>query len=199
MIVLFIKLTNYILCRLTNLWCNLKIKSFDSIQYQGGGKFIGSFYIRVKEGGKIFIGRNVTIVNGLCYNPISRNNKTALFVENNASLHIGNNVGISGSCLWAHKSIIIGNNVKIGGDSIIIDSDCHSLNADVRRGKDDQKNKCSIPIIIENDVLIGTRSIILKGVRIGTGSVVGAGSVVTRNIPSGEIWAGNPAKFIKKI
>ena len=43
------------------------------------------------------------------------------------------------------------------------------------------------------------RSIILKGVTIGENSVVGAGSVVTKDIPSGEVWAGNPAKFIRKI
>ena len=54
-------------------------------------------------------------------------------------------------------------------------------------------------ITIEDDVLIGTRSIILKGVTIGARSIVGSGSVVTKSIPSDEIWAGNPAKFIKRI
>ena len=52
-------------------------------------------------------------------------------------------------------------------------------------------------IVIEDDVWIGTQSIILKGVTIGKGSIVGAGSLVNRSIPGNEIWAGSPAKFIR--
>lgn len=55
----------------------------------------------------------------------------------------------------------------------------------------------SMPIIIEEDVWIGTHSVILAGVVIGKGSIVGAGSIVNKSIPSGEIWAGCPAKFIR--
>ena len=55
------------------------------------------------------------------------------------------------------------------------------------------------PIIIEDDVFIGARCLVLKGVTIGRGAMVGAGSVVTKNIPPCEIWAGNPAKYIKSI
>lgn len=55
------------------------------------------------------------------------------------------------------------------------------------------------PVVIKNGVFIGANSIILKGVTIGEKAIVGAGSVVTRSIPDGEIWAGNPAKFIRKI
>lgn len=52
-------------------------------------------------------------------------------------------------------------------------------------------------IYIEDGAFIGGNSIILKGVKIGKNSVVGAGSVVTRDIPDGEIWAGNPARKIR--
>ena len=55
------------------------------------------------------------------------------------------------------------------------------------------------PVIIKDGAFIGAHSIILKGVIIGEKSIVGAGSVVTKSIPDGEIWAGNPAKFIRKI
>lgn len=54
-------------------------------------------------------------------------------------------------------------------------------------------------MVIEDNVFIGARCIILKGVTIGENSIVGAGSVVTKSIPANEIWAGNPAKFIRKI
>ena len=54
-------------------------------------------------------------------------------------------------------------------------------------------------MIIEDNVFIGAHSTILKGVTIGQNSIIGACSVVTKNIPPNEIWAGNPAKFIKKL
>lgn len=50
-----------------------------------------------------------------------------------------------------------------------------------------------------DDVFIGCRSIILKGVTIGARSIIAAGSVVTKDVPADEIWGGNPAQFIKKI
>lgn len=59
--------------------------------------------------------------------------------------------------------------------------------------------RASAPVIIEDNAFIGARSIILKGVTIGANSIIGAGSVVTKSIPANEIWAGNPAKFIRKI
>ena len=81
-----------------------------------------------------------------------------------------------------------------------MDSDAHSLNYLERRMPSlDQIKKKNAPIIIEDDVLIGTRSIILKGVTIGARSVIGSGSVVTKSIPADCIAAGNPCKVIKYI
>lgn len=160
---------------------------------------IGSFYIRIRKTSKIIIGKDITISSGFCYNPIARNMRTSFFVEDNAVLSIGDNVGISGACLWSHEKITIGNRVKIGGDAIIIDSDCHSLDASVRSSLCDQKRKINKPIVIEDDVLIGARSIVLKGVTIGARSVIGAGSVVVNDIPADCIAAGNPCHVIRKM
>jgi acetyltransferase-like isoleucine patch superfamily enzyme len=55
------------------------------------------------------------------------------------------------------------------------------------------------PVVIRDGAFIGAHTIVLKGVTIGERSVVGAGSVVTKDIPDGEIWAGNPARFIRKL
>lgn len=133
-------------------------------------------------------------------NPLCRNICSSICVNNDAELVIGNNVGVSSVCIWSHKSINIGNNVAIGAGSILIDSDCHSINyLDRRDGNIDMNNKCSMDIIIEDDVLIGTSCVILKGVRIGARAVIGSGSIVTKNIPSDCIAAGNPCHIIRRM
>lgn len=111
---------------------------------------------------------------------------------------IGHNTGMSATNINCSESISIGNHVMIGAGCLITDSDHHSIDWKVRCLLGDTDKKTA-PIVIEDYVFIGARSIILKGVTIGEKSIVAAGSVVVKNIPSGEMWGGNPAKFIKKI
>lgn len=104
-------------------------------------------------------------------------------------------------------SIIIGNDVMIAGDCYITDNDGHPIDWRVRR--DDVMNRKKgiknwnqvgmSPVNIGNDVWIAPKSIILKGVSIGDGAVIAAGSVVTKDVPSGVIVAGNPARVVRKI
>lgn len=112
-----------------------------------------------------------------------------------AEIKIGNNVGVSG-CTISGKNIKIGNNVLLGSGVLITDSDAHPIHPQLRH---DGHYIISAPIIIEDDVFIGARSIILKGVTIGKGSVIGAGSVVTKDVPQMCVVGGNPAKFISHI
>lgn len=109
---------------------------------------------------------------------------------------IGNNVGISGATVSARKSVSIGDNVLIGSGALISDNDAHPLNPQHR---DDPSCTLSGAVCIEDDVFIGARSIILKGVTLGRGAVIGAGSVVSKNVPEMTIVAGNPARVVKKI
>lgn len=129
-------------------------------------------------------------------NPVGINQRTHLCAYDDAVLKIGDNVGISGATIVAHISITIEQDVLIGGGVQIFDTDFHSVYYDERI-----KNQGAIskPVVIKKGVFIGAESIILKGVTIGQGSVIGAGSVVTKDIPEGEIWAGNPAVFVRKI
>lgn len=156
-------------------------------------------YIMVARGGRCFIGRNFMMNNGIKGNPIGCYERCTLFVDRGAVLTIGDNVGMSQAALICHKSITIGNNVKIGGGVCIYDTDFHSLDPVIRRSSEDLKNRAEKPVVIGNDVFIGAKSIILKGVTIGENSVIGAGSVVTKSVPANQIWAGNPAKLIGKI
>jgi len=158
----------------------------------------GPFHLRKANNSKFEIGDNFLLKSGKCINPLSRDIKTALVVQPEASSKIGNNVGISGSCIWVFSSITIGNNVLIGGDSIFMDSNAHSISYLDRRDPIlDAKNRVDEPILIEDDVLIGSRCFILKGVTIGARSVIAAGSIVTKSIPPDSIAGGNPCKVIK--
>ncbi len=156
-------------------------------------------YIMVARRGKFSIGKNFAMNNSIKGNPIGCYERCTFFVDREAVLTIGDNVGMSQAALICHKSITIGNNVKIGGGVCIYDTDFHSLDPVIRRSSEDLKNRAEKPVVIGNDVFIGAKSIILKGVTIGENSVIGAGSVVAKTVPANQIWAGNPAKFIRSI
>lgn len=182
---------NYIACRI--------ILNGNGVEYK---KITtnGVPFISIAREGKCVIGDNFSMNNNLRGNPIGRVQRCILFADNGAELIIGKNVGISSATLLSRKRISIGDNVKIGGGVCIYDTDFHSLDPDIRKDSTkDTFNANHAPVIIGDNVFIGAHSTVLKGVTVGNNSVVGACSVVTKNIPENEIWAGNPAKFIKKV
>jgi len=136
-------------------------------------------------------------------------------VENEkGKISIGKNTFIGRGDFISIEKIEIGDNVLISWGCTFIDNDAHSLNSEERtndvinlkRGLDEGKigkykdwtKVQSAPIKIENKVWIGFNTIILKGVTVGEGAIVGAGSVVTKDVAPFTVVAGNPAKFIKK-
>ena len=134
-------------------------------------------FVSVAIGGTCIIGNNLAMNNGAKGNPIGCFERCTFFVDKGARLIIGDNLGISQAALVCHISITIGNNVKIGGGASIYDTDFHAIDANLRaNSKTDFASKVKIPVIIEDNVFIGAHSIILKGVTIGTNSVIGAGS-----------------------
>ncbi len=104
---------------------------------------------------------------------------------------------MTGASLCAAERITIGDNVVIGANSSIMDTDFHPLNPQTR--KERPQDAKTAPVVVEDDVFIGMNALILKGVTLGKGCVIGAGSVVTRSIPSMVIAAGNPARVIGVI
>ncbi len=131
-------------------------------------------------------------------NVIGGDTRTSIVVHRNASLKIGKGVRISNSAIQCAESVTIGDYTMIGGSCKIWDTDFHSIDPIIRKNTPNAE-ALSAPIDIGENVFIGGFSIILKGVSIGENAVVAAGSVVSGNIPSNEIWGGNPAKFIRKI
>lgn len=159
----------------------------------------GVIKMHVRKKGAIRIGDSVKINSRFDSNLIGLNCPVILQCLGDGCIVIGNESGLSGVVISSLSKVEIGQRVKMGGNVRIYDHDFHSLNHLVRRTGE---ALCEIPtrsISIGDDVFIGTNSIILKGVAISERAIVGANSVVTRSVPSGEVWAGNPAVFIKKI
>ena len=156
----------------------------------------GTVYRRGR--GMLTIGDRVTINSSKRSNLLGGKDYTTLCVQGGAELTIGNDVGISNATLICCQQITIGDHAMLGGDCKLYDSDFHALDPNLR-GNGELDVAKTAPIIIDENAFIGAHCIILKGVHIGKCSVVGAGSVVTKDIPAGEVWAGNPARFIRKL
>lgn len=189
------------------LWNQLKLRRMGA-QFGSHLRVADKLYMEVAKNAKISIGRNFTFRSEGGYNPITSNIRGYLRMDDGAVLIVGDNCGMSSTSIWIKERITIGNNVLFGGGILIMDNDCHSLDymqrgmrggCDNEGGFVDAMNAKRAPITIEDDVLIGARSIILKGVTVGARSVIGAGSVVTHSIPPDCIAAGNPCKVIKMI
>lgn len=170
----------------------------NNVKFGKGLKVFGVLKLRVTRRGRVYVGDHLYINSGSNFNLIGRQQKTIFWVE--GELSIGNNTGISATALICNHKISIGNYVKIGGGVCIYDTDFHHLDPEIRKDPLlDKDNAQKSPVIIEDNVFIGAHSTILKGVTIGENSVVGACSLVSKNIPANQIWGGNPAKLIKEL
>jgi acetyltransferase-like isoleucine patch superfamily enzyme len=148
------------------------------------------WYIQVSGPG-ISIGDSVTVI-------AEPGNRTVLGVwgsdQDSGRIDIGNSVLISpGVRISACNEIRIGNSCMMANGVYITDSDWHGIYDRVERPSE------HTPVIIEDNVWIGDRATILKGVRIGENSIVGANSVVSRDVPANVVVAGNPAVVVKEL
>jgi acetyltransferase-like isoleucine patch superfamily enzyme len=163
----------------------------------------GRASVFVKRGSNIKLGKNVVLASTIASNNLEIRGRVILRTfHENALISIGQDSGLSGASISSASRIDIGERVLLGSGVIITDSDHHVVSPPPgisRRHLGFPKPKVSDGIFIESDVFVGARSIILKGVRIGTGSVIGAGSVVTCDIPPQSIAAGNPCKVVRQI
>ena len=173
--------------------CRLRFKYW-GVKLSRGVTFLG--FSRVLNMNEIQIGDNTRIISGI-RNNVGRSSKTVLETGQEGKILIGKNVGISNCTMISQNCIQIDDYVYIGGGTRIYDNDFHSI---------DRKTRIEAPTVIpsakihiKEGVFIGGHCTILKGVTIGTNSVVGANSLVTKSIPNNEIWGGNPAKKIKNL
>ena len=170
----------------------------DRIAWGKSWKIYGVPIIQKHRGSTIQIGSNLSLRSTLRSNPLGANHPVILCTwQAGAILDIGDNFGMTGGSLVAAEKITIGKNVIIGANCTIIDTDFHPLDPEIRRRSPQAAQ--TAPISIGDDVFIGMNCIILKGITIGQAAVVGAGSVVTHDIPSKVIVAGNPARVVREL
>ena len=170
----------------TRVLCLLK-----GVKLGGKIKFYGLPYFYRKEDSVITIGNNCQFRSKMTSNLIGiRNCCIISTLQRNAVIKIADNCGFSGTIISATKSILIGKNVRCGANTTIIDSDWHL---------DDKRSSPPKSIIIKDNVWLGYNVVVMKGVTIGENSVIGANSIITKDIPANVVAAGNPCKVIREL
>ena len=142
---------------------------------------------------KIPLIRNIFFIKNIIYKILKLPKTTSInnnFYLSAPTLVVGKNVGLADTFIIAYAPIIIGNNCSFSFKNIILTS-THDFS--------DFSTVIAKPVIIGNNVWVTSNVTILPGVIIGDNTVIGAGSVVTNNIPSNVFAAGNPCKVIKNI
>lgn len=181
------KIIDIAYCIIPKLFCTLKFRC-SGIKYGTGIKIRGYMKVYRFQCSNIIIGKNCTFNSSSRFNVRGLNHACILQTGRpKAIIQIGDKCGFSGVSIVADKKVIIGNHVMIGANTLIGDRDGHPE----RLGTSPQ------PIYIGDHVFIGMNCIIMKGVTIGENSIIGAGSIVTKDIPANCIAAGVPCKVIK--
>jgi acetyltransferase-like isoleucine patch superfamily enzyme len=185
----------YVIKVLSTTYCRLYFR-FLGISLGEGSVFYGIPFIYLHPQSKIMLGKSIKFRTARTSNLIGIKQRSMIStILKSAEISIGDNCSFSAAVIASATSITIGNNVMMGANVLITDTDWHSMSANERQhGIPETK-----PIIISDNVFIGYSSTILKGVSIGNNSVIGANSVVTKNIPPNVIAAGNPCKVIKML
>ncbi len=181
-----------------NRYCRLKVRWL-SYFYDGvivfGENIIFHVPVCCNGFGRVAIGDNVMFGYDKAF-VIGNGSILVQARKKDSNIAIGNNTAISNNVsIIANKSIEIGENCMLGELVSIVDSDFHNIIPDLRhksRGK-------VLPVKIGDNVWLGSRVTVLKGVTIGDNSVIAAGGVVTKDVPDNVVAAGVPAVVIKEL
>ncbi len=162
-------------------------------------RFMGKTIIRAYDRSAITIGSDVVFNSKVNENLVGLTNPTILCACKGARITIGDGSGFSSVVMHSLTQITVGDNVKVGGNVRIFDHDFHPIEWQARRHPEQGEKTRTKPVVIEDDVFIGTNAIILKGTHIGARSIVAAGSVVFGlHIPADSMVKGNPAAIIPR-
>jgi acetyltransferase-like isoleucine patch superfamily enzyme len=190
-------LINALFVRISTWRIKIKLKLM-GCTYGKNFRVDGKLWTWAWRKGAVRIGDNVRINSRFGSNLVGLTNPAVFQCLDEGVITIGNNCGLSSPVISTRISVTIGDNTMIGGNVRIFDHNFHSLDFRKRRNlAEDQPDCRRAPVVIGQDVFIGTNAMILKGVTVGDRAIIGAGSVVSCNVPADEIWAGNPARCVR--
>lgn len=191
------KISNRFFCLCVHPYIRL-LFALNGIPWGRDWRFYGIPIIQKHCQSRMSFGPGLELRSSVRSNPLGPNHPVFLTTwKEGARLEIGSHFGMTGGVLCAAEQIEIGNYVAIGANTIIVDTDFHPINPDQRAIQ--PQEGASTSVIIGDHVFIGMNCLILKGVRIGECSVIGAGSVVTRDVSAHTLVAGNPAVHIRYL
>lgn len=171
------------------LYTVTKFRLLKGKRVQFGPGFIANSRLQIKGPGRVIFGANV--------NAWAHKEPNVLITYSpDVIIEIGDNTRLNGAGLMAASGITIGCDCLLGS-AVIVDTDFHSVNPD-RRTNPAAKVR-SVSITIGNNVWLAGQTVVLKGVTIGDNSVVGFRGVVTCDVPSNVVVAGNPVRIVKQL
>lgn len=169
------------------------------VRYDKAVLFQGRTIIRTRRVGEISLGEYVVFNSQTLTNLVGLMGPNVLDTSGGGRITVGDHSGFSSAVISSRSEIQIGCRVKVGGNVRIFDHDFHSVDAKIRCTPDDRLHIKTAPVIIEDDVFVGTNAVILKGTKIGARSIVAAGSVVFGlQIPPDSLVKGSPAQIIRR-
>jgi acetyltransferase-like isoleucine patch superfamily enzyme len=163
-----------------------------------GLKVRGPIRLHCHRTGSIRVGDHCRILSGFAGNPVGGVARMAIWVGPGGRLQLGNRVGLSNSTIVCMRAVSIEDEVLLGGGSQVFDTDFHPLDAEERTRSPHPRPRTA-PVTIGRRAFVGGHSILLKGSVVGEGAVLGAGSVLRSRVPDGQVWAGNPARFLRRL
>lgn len=185
----FLKCFNKLLFIASGLWMRVML-ALVGIKVRNA-RFLGIMRFSKEAGSSMTIGDGCEFRSYSTSNLIGINRPCIIStLTSEANLVIEEGCGFSGTVIGCFLSIHLGKNVRCGANTLITDSDWHT---------DDYRSGSNRAIVIDDNVWIGEGAKILKGVHVGMNTVIGAGSVVTKDIPANVIAAGNPCRVLKSI
>lgn len=171
---------------------------------------------RARHSGAVRIGRGTTIAwrrlkhvsgNQLTVGEDSIIHADVRFERSGGKIQIGSRTFVGRSDLVCYRSLVIGDDVIMSWGITVVDHDSHSIEWSKRRddvrdwgkGEKNWQHVAHAPVVVGNKAWVGFNASILKGVTIGEGAVIGACSVVTRDIPPYSMAVGNPARVVRSL
>ena len=162
--------------------------------------FIGVPHVSRHAGSRIVIHGETTIISKPRANVAGMNHGTIIAtLREGSEVLIERGCGLSGATIVAAARIHLKEGVGLGVNVCVYDNDFHSEDPAVRGRPGDGDAARRAPVTIERNAWVAANAMVLKGVRIGEASIVGAGSVVTRDVPDGMVVAGNPARVLRPV